>query len=65
MMRHCIMPQASGCRVGTVSFTRQEHTFLFKDGRRMLPKMETILKNNYVFSNFVTKCGEIFILSNL
>lgn len=65
MMWHCIMPHASGCTGGTVAFTRQENTLLFKGGRRMLPKMETMLKNNYVFSNFVAKFCEIFTLSNL
>jgi hypothetical protein len=33
--------------------------------RRMLPKMETMLENNYVFSNLVEKFCEIFTLSNL
>jgi len=64
-IKHCIMPHARGCRGERVTFTRQEHTLLFKGGRRILPKMGTMLKNNYVFSKFVAKFCEFFTLFNL
>jgi len=49
MIRHCIMPHASGCRGETVTSTNQEHILLFKGGRRMLPKVENMLKKKLCF----------------
>lgn len=59
MMRHYIMPHASGCRGGRVTFTRQEHTLLFKGGEECCQRWRLCWKIT-VFSNFVTKFCEIF-----
>jgi hypothetical protein len=41
------------------------NTLLFKGGRRLLKMMETLLKNDYAFSNVVVKFCETFATSNL
>lgn len=44
-------------------FTRQEYMLLFKDGRRLLTNLETILKNNCAFVSGIVKFSEISMFS--
>ena len=59
MTRQCKMACASDSR--WENFTGQEHMPSFKHGRTLLTNMDAIPKNNYAFSNAVTKYCYIFM----
>jgi hypothetical protein len=44
-------------------FTRQEYMLLFKDGRRLLTNLETVLKNNCAVVSSIVKFSEISMCS--
>jgi len=63
--RHCILPCVNGCRGEIPTFTGWEYLLIFKGGRRLPKRMDSIMKNIYAFNNIVVKLCEMFLCTNL
>jgi hypothetical protein len=63
VQRYCWILYTSVCRGERGIFTRQVYMLLFKDGRRLLTNLETILKNNCAIVSSIVKFSEISMCS--